>query len=206
MRTYTRTNCAGKCNRPPDAAINPRAWAKGARRRAPARRPVPSRAWPVRPLRLPGTTWRLHEARGIASRFDGLLGSRHGRDAAIRFPRKPAHSGCCQTRRSQNPKTVDLHSFGDYCRGDEPRAGNGTRILFKSSRARITPQISTRLAGVHPPDNSPRSCEGPSSSDEWAFAVSPLSKAESANAGSGNTHCVSVFSEARSRHPGRGGN
>ena len=154
-----RTNCTGKCNWPPDAAINRRAWAKGAWR-APACRPVPSRAWLVRPLRLPGTTWRLREARGIASRFDGLLGSRHGRDPAIRFPKKPTHSGCCRTRRSQippcsrgkmrrptHPKTADLHSFGDYCRGDEPQAGNGTRIYFKNSRARIALQTGMRQAG-----------------------------------------------------------
>ena len=126
----------------------------------PARRPIPSRAWPVRPLRLPGTTWRLREARGIDSRFDRLLGSRHGRDAAIRFPRKLAHSGFCRTRRSQippcsrgklrrptHPKTTDLHSFGDYCRGDEPQAGNGTQIYFKNSGARITVQTGVRQAG-----------------------------------------------------------
>ena len=48
-------------------------------------------------------------------------------------------------------------------------------------------------AGVHRPNSSPRSCEGLPSSDEWAFAVSPLIKADSANGGSGNTHCVPVF-------------
>ena len=103
--------------------------------------------------------WRLREARGIASRFDGLLGSHHGRDAAIRFPRKPAHSGCCWTLRSQNPpclrgklrrpthpKTADLHSFGDYCRGDEPQAGNGTRTPFENNRACIAPQPGPTLA------------------------------------------------------------
>ena len=134
--------------------------AKGAWRQAPACHPVPSRAWPVRPLRLPGTTWRPHKARGIAPRFGELLGPRHNRDAAIRFPRKPAHSGCCRTRRSQNlpclrgklrrpslPKAADLHSFKDYCRGDEPRAGNGTRILFKNGGARIAPLTGTHLAG-----------------------------------------------------------
>ena len=42
---------------------------------------------------------------------------------------------------------MDLHSFGDYCRGDEPRACNETRIYFKNSRARIAPQTGTRLAG-----------------------------------------------------------
>ena len=157
---YTRSNCPGKSNRPPVAAINLHAWAKGARRRAPACRPVPSRAWPVRPLRLPGTTWRTREARGIAPRFGGLLGPRHGRDAMIWFPRKPAHSGCCRTRRSQippcsrgklrrptHPKMADLHSFGDYCRGDEPRAGNGTRILFKNIGAGIAPQSGSHLGG-----------------------------------------------------------
>ena len=163
----------GKSNRPPDAAINPRAWAEGARRWAPARRPVPSRAWPVRPLRLLCTTWRPRKARGIAPRFGGLLGPRHGRDATIRFSRKPAHSGCCRTRRSQNPpclrgklrrpthpKKADLHSFGDYCRGDGPRVGNGTRILFKKQRgwhrpsvpARAWPDRSTRPSPASRPD------------------------------------------------------
>ena len=42
---------------------------------------------------------------------------------------------------------MDLHSFGDYCRGDEPRAGNGTRICFKNSRAHIAPQTGVRQAG-----------------------------------------------------------
>ena len=157
---YTRSNCPGKSNRPTDTAINPRAWTKGARMQAPTRRPVLSHAWPVRPLRLLGAPWLLHEAQGIALRFDELLGSRHSRDAAIQFPRKPAHNGCCRTRRSQNPpclrgklqrpthpKTVDLHSFGDYCWGDEPRAGNGTRILFKNNGASIAPQACLRLAG-----------------------------------------------------------
>ena len=73
---------------------------------------------------------------------------------------KPAHSTCCRTRRSQdsplqggklrrpsNLKMADLHSFGDYCRGDEPRAGNGTWILFKNNGANIAPQDGPRLAG-----------------------------------------------------------
>ena len=33
------------------------------------------------------------------------------------------------------------------CRGDEPRAGNGTRICFKNSGAHIAPQTSVRQAG-----------------------------------------------------------
>ena len=46
-----------------------------------------------------------------------------------------------------HPKTVDLHSFGDYCRGEEPQAGNGTRIYFKNSGARNAPQTGARQAG-----------------------------------------------------------
>ena len=170
---YTRNNYLGKGNRPPDAAINPHAWAKGTRRRAPACHPVPSRAQPVWPLPLPAATWRPRKARGIAPRFDRLLGSRHHRGAATRFSRKPAHSGCCRTQRSQNPpclrgklrrpthpKTAVLHSFGDYCRGDGPRAGNGTRILFKkqwgwhrpSIPARAWPGRSTRSSPASRPD------------------------------------------------------
>ena len=44
-------------------------------------------------------------------------------------------------------KPVSLLSFGDYCRGDETRAGNETRILFKNDGASIAPQAGSRLAG-----------------------------------------------------------
>ena len=33
------------------------------------------------------------------------------------------------------------------CRGDEPQASNGTRILFKNNGASIAPQAGSRLAG-----------------------------------------------------------
>ena len=36
-------------------------------------------------------------------------------------------------RRPSHPKTAALHSFRDYYRGDEPQAGNGTRILSKTT-------------------------------------------------------------------------
>lgn len=75
--------------------------------------------------------------------------------------RKPAHSGYCRTRQTQNLppqggklrrpshlKTADLHSFRDYCRGDEPQASNGSRILFKNNGASNAPQASSRLAGL----------------------------------------------------------
>ena len=42
---------------------------------------------------------------------------------------------------------ADLHSFGDYCRGDGPRAGNRTQMLFKNNGASTAPQTDTRLAG-----------------------------------------------------------
>ena len=42
---------------------------------------------------------------------------------------------------------MDLHSFGDYYWGDEARAGNETRILFKNNGAGTAPQTGTRLAG-----------------------------------------------------------
>ena len=169
MRTYTRINCTGKCNQPPDATINPHAWPRACSGGPPVRRPVPSHAWPVRPLRLPSTTWRQREARGIASRFGGLLSSRHGRDAAIWFLKKPAHSECCRTRRSQippcsrgklrrptHPKTADLHSFGDYYRGDGPRAGNGIRILFKNNGVGTAPQYRHALGRVARPGQAPQ--------------------------------------------------
>ena len=113
--------------------------------------------------------WRPRKARGIAPRFGGLLGPRHDRDAAIRFPRKPAHSGCCRTRRSRNPaclrgklrrpthpKMADLHSFGDYCRGDGPRAGDGTRILFKNNGAGTATQYRCALGQVTRPGQAPQ--------------------------------------------------
>ena len=93
------------------------------------------------------------------SRFGGLLGvppdpgcrgpasgSRHTVGVAGPGGLNFASSGG-KLQRPSSSKTADLHSFGDYCRGDEPWAGNGTRILFKNSGACIAPQTGTRPAG-----------------------------------------------------------
>ena len=59
-------------------------------------------------------------------------------------------------RRPTHPKTADLHSFGDYCRGDGPRAGNGTRILFKNNGAGTAPQYRHALGRVARPGQAPQ--------------------------------------------------
>ena len=182
MRTYARTNCSGKCNRPPDAAINPRTWPKGARRRPPARRPVSSHAWPVRPLRLPGATWRLREAQGISSRFDGLLGSRHRRGAATRFPRKPAHSGCCQTWRSQ----ILPCSRGKLRRPTHHRifTASGTNVRGMNPGKATEPGSSSKITGLAPPLNAGARLAGsldPAKPRKLARLADPARRVDSAS-------------------------
>jgi hypothetical protein len=141
---------------------------RGRRMAAPARCHVPSRAWPVRAssatFRHVATTSKPRGRVPSPSRFSGFLGfppvpgcrdpasgSRHPVGVAGpggHWPRRhrPPPQGM-KLRRPPCPKPASLHSFGDYCRGDEPRAGNGTRILFKTFRASSAPQSGLTLAG-----------------------------------------------------------